>query len=144
MSSKALAEAYGLDANVLRERRLAAQKRQAEDRAEAVVETADLAWWCYRACLSNQLTELEGLKRDIVVVTQQMAKEQGFVGLSVETQLALITGARQAAERAITFAESERNLTDTEFARILACALKAVKDLDSAMTAPKFKAASTV
>lgn len=144
MSSKALAEAYGLDTAVLRERRLATQKRQAEDRAEAIIETADLAWWCYRACLSSQPTELEGLKRDVVVVTQQLALEQGFAGLSIETQLALITGARQAAERAITFAESQRSMADTEFARILACALKTVKDLESAMSAPKFKAASTV
>lgn len=138
LTSKALADAFGLDAQVLRERRLAAQQRQAQDRAEAVLETADIAWWCYTEILRNQPDELEAQKRGDTVLTQTDAKEQGFSHLSEETQLALIQGARQAAERAMSFAESDRNLTDSEFTRILACAMKVSKDLDSVLRAPKF------
>lgn len=140
ITSKALAEAYGVDEKVLRERRLAAQKRQAEDRAENTMETADLAWWCYEQALRAEPTELDAMKRDYPLVTQGMALEQGFPALSKETQVVLITAARGAANRSIQFAEGERSLTDTEFARILACALKVQKDLEQVLNANKFAA----
>lgn len=140
MSSKGLADAYGIDVNILRERRLAAQQRQAQDRAAAVMETADLAWWCYTTALRSQPTELEAMKRDLTIVTQQRALEEGFPCLQPETQVALIKGAQQAADRAMSFAENERSLTDAEFARILACSIKVQKELDTALTAPKLAA----
>lgn len=138
ITSKALAEAYGVDEKVLRERRLAAQKRQAEDRAENTMETADLAWWCYIEMLKAEPTELEAQKRDYDLITQGTALEQGFPCLSKETQFVLINAARGAADRAVTFAEGERSMTDTEFARVLACAMKVQKDLDQVMRAGKF------
>ena len=138
LTSKALAEAYGVDEKILRERRLAAQKRQAEDRAENTMETADLAWWCYEQALRAEPTELEAMKRDYALVTQGLALEQGFPCLAKDTQVVLITAARGAADRSIQFAEGERSMTDTEFARILACAMKAQKDLDQVLRAGKF------
>ena len=138
ITSKALAEAYGVDEKILRERRLSAQKRQAEDRAQAVMETADLAWWCYEQALRAEPTELEAMKRDRPLITQGLALEQGFPCLDKDTQVVLITAARGAADRSIQFAEGERSMTDTEFARILACAMKAQKDLDQVLRANKF------
>lgn len=138
ITSKALADAYGVDEKVLRERRLAAQKRQAEDRAESTMETADLAFWCYQQALRAEPTELEAMKRDYPLVTQSLALEQGFPALAKDTQVALITAARGAADRSVQFAEGERSMTDTEFARVLACALKVQKDLDQVLRAGKF------
>lgn len=139
ISSRALAEAYGIDPQVLRERRLAAQQRQAVDRAESVMETADLAYWVYQQALQAMPTELESLKRQEQPLTAALALEEGFVRLSMTTQITLVTNARQAAERAITFAESERNLTDSEFARILACALATTKHLTGVLNSERFQ-----
>lgn len=139
MSSAALAQAFNIDAKTFAERRKDALIRKAKDRADAVNNTADLAWWCYTAILQYPKDELAAMKAGETVVTQQDALEQGFSFLSKETQVTLITNARQAAERAVSWAEEDRNLTEIEFARILACGISTVQYLERVLKADNFQ-----
>lgn len=144
ISSKALAEAEGVDFKVLHERRMARKIARAEELAENTAKTADLAWWTYRETLRSAPTELEAHKRDEIVVTQQLAREQGFAGFSLPLRSSLLQHARSSAQRAVEFAEDDRNMQDDEFVRIVACAMKAQKEIDSVLRSPQFRALSTV
>jgi hypothetical protein len=71
-------------------------------------------------------------------VTEASTTSINFNQLPVPTQLVLIQHAIASTQRALSYAEDDKRLTDAEFARILACAMKTEKQLRAVMAAPKF------
>lgn len=146
ISIKMLAEMHpDIDKDLLRQRILEKQENNAKQRATRVNSITDLAWWVYTAILRYPADELTALKREGSgephVVTQSEALEQGFACLAKDTRVTLVNNARMAAERTWDRAQSDRMLTTTEFARVMAECLSVQKKLENVLASKNFELA---
>jgi antirestriction protein ArdC len=133
MSAVRTAEAYGMadQAEALLERKMDRQKSQLGRIAENMKQSAGAVFAMFQLALRND-DESAALR------------DKAFYALPLDAQRMLIDNAIKAAERADEYAASERNMTDSEYDRILMSVMKTVKDLRNVCGAPKFVTALRV
>lgn len=142
--------------NATTQRRL----RMSANKMAEVYGAADAAEELYKRKLERQSTQLgriaETMKDQAGAVFQmfQMAlrdddigaalRPKNFYALPIEVQRVLLDNAIRAAERADEFAANERNMSDSEYDRILVTVIKAVKDFRAVLNSHRFVTSARV